>query len=116
MSVHNPAMSKGQLSPPSPTAAPILASPSMLRAAVFPTEEVMRAMMTTVGDLTASVASHTAQTDNCDAQAWTQGRRPAREDAPVSQRRHVGRRRMLGATAQRRSAVRHVDPMCAERS
>ena len=40
----------------------IPASPSMLLAAPFPTEEVMRALMTTVGGLAATVSSHQAQT------------------------------------------------------
>ena len=39
-------------------------SPSMLLAAPFPTEEVMRALMTTVGDLAATVTSNQAQTDS----------------------------------------------------
>ena len=41
----------------------IPACPSMLRAAPFHTEEVMRALMTTVGNLATTVTSHQAQTD-----------------------------------------------------
>ena len=60
MSVDDTAMTDAMHSP----ARSIPASPSMLRAAPFPTEEVMLALMTTVGNLAATVASHQTQTDH----------------------------------------------------
>ena len=54
-------MSDAMHSPVRSHAQQIHASPSMLRAAPFHNEEVMRALMTTVGDLTTTVASHQAQ-------------------------------------------------------
>ena len=60
MSVDDTAMTDAMHSP----ARSIPASPSMLRAAPFPTEEVMRALMTTVGDRATTVASHQTQTEH----------------------------------------------------
>ena len=39
-------------------------TPSMLQVAPFPTENAMRAIMTTVGDLTTTVASYQAQAEH----------------------------------------------------
>ena len=64
MSYPDTAMSEAYLSPSRSPAAPIPASPSMLRAVTFPTEDVMRVMTTSVDDFTATVASHQAQTKN----------------------------------------------------
>ena len=62
-------------------------SPTLLRAANVPTEEVMRALMTTVGDLTVSISSASAQqqhtneavahiVDMLAQRQWSAARRP----------------------------------------